>query len=47
MIAQMGEQQKYFQDQFRKVMDDHLETSKEMTMEFKNLRAEILSSRPR
>src|SRR4051812_40582781 len=34
MIAQMGEQQKYFQEQFRKVMDDHLETSKEMTMEF-------------
>ena len=41
MIDQMGEQQRYFQEQFRKVMDEHIETSKDMTMEFKNLRAEI------
>jgi hypothetical protein len=47
MIDQMGEQQRYFQDQFRKVMDEHLATSKEMTMEFKNLKGEVLTSRPR
>jgi hypothetical protein len=47
MIEQMGEQQRYFQDQFRKVMDEHLATSKEMTMEFKNLRVDVSSNRPR
>jgi hypothetical protein len=47
MIDQMGEQQKYFQDQFRKVMDEHLVISKEMTMEFKHLKGEIQSNRPR
>jgi hypothetical protein len=47
MIDLMGEQQRYFQDQLRKVMDEHLATSKEMTMEFKNLRGEIQNNRPR
>jgi ABC-type transport system involved in cytochrome c biogenesis ATPase subunit len=47
MITQSSEQQKYFQEQFRKVMDEHLSVSKDMTTEFKTLRAEISSHNPR
>ncbi len=47
MIEQMGEQQRYFQEQFRRIMDEHLAISKEMTMEFKNLRVEVQGTRPR
>jgi hypothetical protein len=47
LIVQMGEQQKYFQEHFRKVMDEYLETSKEMIIQFQAMKTEILNNRPR
>lgn len=47
LITQLSDQQKYYQEQFRAVMDEHIETSKDVTTGLKLLENEIRNNRPR